>query len=225
MPTRRDFLSALAGTGAASLAGCLQFVDEEGPITATSSPAVFGEDAVIETNYEFRDLYTNGVDDDFRIQGEDRRVAFNLWKANYERVQQFDGLVSHVEGLSTPDVEVDGESVNPLAQADPERLAEFLSQEFANISLGEVVDEAKVMPFDEEESIQNYQARVAFNEGEFGAQFVLMQTRHESDAITVMGIYSQFASNDQFDEITRLADSLRHPVDPESVDTPISGNR
>ena len=133
--TRRRLLGAGGALAVAGLAGCLDRVTG-GAIEFEAAPASVAESALDETGYGEHRRRSETETRTFEAAGERQDVEVTSHVAEYDRAvellgERFRGAVFTV--LSTPQVEVLGQTFNPVGDMDAGDLADMLQERYETV--------------------------------------------------------------------------------------------
>jgi len=151
---RRTFITAAGTVGLVGLAGCSGVPEN---LTYTAAPAAIEPSVASDTGYETEGPQSFGLERSVDVAGESRTLSVTSWTTGYTR--EADSLTV----LSTPNVTVVGQSLNPLARLSGDELITRLLKEFAGgsgISISELepAGETPVTVFDKEATIEEFTA-------------------------------------------------------------------
>lgn len=199
------------------MGGCVGLVVGDG-VEMDGEPAAVNEDALAETDYTFSEYRTIHLNESFDVLGQQRHVNATNHAVIYNRtsnLEQFDQDTGGFVVLSTPDVSIAGESVNPAARMSNRELVEQFQGELES-QVGELGSLSAVS--ERTEPMLGYAANVSVFETEttIGDRNVTLyvhvtKVKHEGDLVAVIGVHPE-ALQQQAPEISRLIRNVEHPV-------------
>lgn len=140
---RRAFLASASALAGATLAGCSQLTSDE-PLEFESTPARVPDDALAETGYEEADVTDIEVERTFNVGGQERTVTVTNWQGEYQRSLDIDvELAGDLSGtvfttLTTPQIEILGQEVNPVADMSNEEILDRIQRRYDSLERVEV---------------------------------------------------------------------------------------
>lgn len=148
MTSRRRFLTATAGTGIAATSGCLGFILGEEAKTFSASKSSVAEQTVDRTGYEAEGTTKQTVEKTFSAGGQSRTVKVKNYVSEYQRSVGLSGLAEQraavFVGFTTPQVEVLGETFNPIEDVSTADLAQRVQSQYEGFSIDEQVGSTDV---------------------------------------------------------------------------------
>jgi len=212
-PTRRRLLAGVGAASIAGIAGCGLFEDpvrEFAAETATVSSA-----ALAETGYEEFQVRDDVVTRSYEVGSETADVEVTNRIAEYDRSvevlgERFRGAV--FAALSTPQVDVLGETFNPVGGMSDEELAEMLQERYETIDDVDRTDEYTAELLGTDTTVGVFDARGDPAEVGIGVDLVLhVATAVEAgdDFVVALGGYP--AVVDDSDAVTTLLGGVQHP--------------
>jgi len=196
-------------------AGC-GFITGEEPLRLAASLATVPSDVRSETGYEETDRSERTRERSFSAGGQTREVAVTNRLTQYERRISVGPLTDQraalLAVLSSPAVEVLGETFNPLADLSERQLLERFDSGYEGLTVGERVGERTVTVLDQPTTVEQYEgtARIA---GAAVDVFVhVLKTRHEDDFVVCVAVYPQRLLTEG-DRVVTLVEGLDHPVE------------
>lgn len=216
--TSRRRALALAGVvGASGLAGCtaLDFATGGGPVEFAAEAATVSDAALEETGYESQGVTDDVVTREFEAAGQTREIEVTNQIAEYDRGidvlgQRFRAAVFAV--LSTPQVEVLGQTFNPVEDMDSEELAALVQNRYEGVRNVERVSEYTTDVLGGEATIATYDAEAELSDGGVTVDITLHVTEpiaDEGDFVVCLGGYPQAVSDG--DNMRRLLNGVEHP--------------
>lgn len=145
MPSRRDALGAVGVILAGSTAGCLDsvpFLGDE-PIGFEAATASVSQSVLDETGYEEHRRRDVGVERTYEVGGQSQDVVVTNRQVEYDKAVDLASAgipveqrqrAAFVTTLSTPQVDVLGQTFNPVGDMDSEDLAAMVQDRYAGFS-------------------------------------------------------------------------------------------
>ncbi len=216
---RRQILVAAGTVGIAGLAGCA--AGEDGVYEATAEPAAVPDDVVASVGYQSEGPDPFEIDETIEALGVSQEVKVTTWTASYSA----DERVLIV--LSTPDVSVAGQSLNPLARlSGADLISRLLDESLNRLGDGEAslrdiesAGETPVTVLGEEAAVEEFTA-VLETEGTVDVdgeqvetegtpvRIYLLSVTHEDDVVFAVGFHPQHV--DAGEELYELIEAIEH---------------
>jgi len=167
MPHRRTCLASLGTALAAVTAGCGVLLGTA-PTTFEASPTAVADDALSETGYEFVEYDRRDVSREYSAGGQSRQVVATNVRAKYRRPIDFAGFeevpAAVFTAVTTPQVEVYGETFNPVEEMPTAELAERAQDQYDGFDDVEKTAAGTVTVMDEETTQGRFTAEATVDE-------------------------------------------------------------
>jgi hypothetical protein len=165
---RRTFLAGAGAIAGVSIAGCAQLTGDE-PITFEAMPANVPESVLEETGYEEDESNELEIERTFEAAGQEQDVVVTNWQSEYEKSIDLgplgDRRAAIFTALTTPQVEVVGQTFNPVAEMSTEEIAAEIQDQYEEIGKLEPEDEAPVTILEQETTQTRFSGEVALEGG------------------------------------------------------------
>ncbi|GEM_PF-4575563 len=237
MVDRRTLLAGISATGVVALAGCTDILEDE--IEAEAAQTAINEDTLDETGYEYVDSEAYVVDDTVDAAGIEREVDVTSWISTYakdveglelddeteltaEEVAEVENQVEDALGqdgagfvvVSTPDEEIMGVDLNPIARYDDEELIEEFNDDIVDgeVTGVEETGEHSAVLLGDDVTASEYVVTVQTGDGdEFEANVFVAETTNEDDIVLAAGAQpTGYGEDEQF---LSLIEAIEHPAD------------
>lgn len=195
MRLRRRTVATIAVVCIVLSAGCTGLVFGD-TAEFSSSQATVGADGLEETDYEQTGTQEHVIEEDVEVSDVSRTVIVSNWITQYEKSLEIQGEQQDAARfflVSTPAVEVLGQSFNPVAEMDHEELIEeFESQldesydEFGDV---EKVDSRQEVVLDQEAEVTTFETSAELEGTEVDLYVHVMTVTHDGDLITAVGAH------------------------------------
>ena len=227
---RRRALTLIGAVGLTGTAGCL---GEDGEISGSASPAVVPEG----DQQEFQTGGPTSIDinETVEMAGVSRDVNITTWSTAY--ASEEDQAAMFV--ISTPNVSVGGQSLNPLARLKGADLItrvidEGLARADGDTGIKEIKqeDEVELPVLDETRTVPIFSAVLETNNaegsggssgiagaenGEIPIRLYLLSITHEEDVLLAIGFHPE--PLEVGEEIQSMMTAIEHPVDEDEIET------
>ena len=135
--TRRRALAAGGALGLASLAGCTGLNVATGETAEfTAGTATVADGTLSETGYELNDVSSETVSREVEVTGQTREVRVTNTVAEYDKAVELFGeryQAAVFAAVTTPQIEVLGETLNPIDDFSNRARAELILSRFAGV--------------------------------------------------------------------------------------------
>lgn len=219
MISRRRALLACAGAIPIATAGCLDFVTGDGPIERSAKKALPSDSALDETGYEERESGWEEQGDTIEFASVERDVEIDVWTAAYAKTVEIEEAT--IEGsafglVSTPNEEVAGESLNPLADMSEDEVLEEVKANFGSEydDLRDIEREGTetIEILDEDRDVAVYGGTTEHEDAEYEVALYLSLVEHDDDILVLIGAHPKELP-DERENVETLMASVEHPVD------------
>lgn len=204
MELTRRAVGALTVAGVAGLAGCSG---------STSFSAEFAETDVGETGYEQTGQREPTMTRTFA--GQEVTITNTVTEYRKEIELPLFGGGSDVgvfAAFTSPQVEVAGQTFNPISNMSTKDLAQRFQQRFDNMSDLQEESEEEVEMLGSARTVTKFSATVTVDGNEVPVFLLIANFNHESDVIVPMGIFPQEREDEEGPNIRQLMANLSHPA-------------
>lgn len=226
---RRTFITAVGTAGLVGLAGCSGGIPDD--LEFTAEPATVEQAVATDAGYEPQETTPLELNESIDVAGETREINITTWTTGYQ------SDTGPFIVLSTPNVEIAGQSLNPLARLSGSELIGRLLEEAGGgdaISDLEPAGETEITVFDESATVEEFTATLqasagsgsgsgggdlpaAAENGEIPIRLYLLSVTHEtgtdsSDVVFALTFHPQEGGDPE--TVYTLFESLQHPVSP-----------
>jgi hypothetical protein len=194
------------------LGGCTGFLS--GPVTFSASQATVSDDALEETGYQHNSTEAKNVSRTFSAAGQSKEVEVTNWISEYHNRAGLPGVgeqkVAVFATFSSPQVEVLGQSFNPLAKYDDRQLAQQFTSQLDSVSGVRKVSSQNRTMLGKTTAVSKFEASVTTATGvEFDAYLHVTKVKQEGDFVVAIGVYPQKLP-DQEQKVYRLIRGVQH---------------
>lgn len=187
--TRRRLLAGAGSIGTASLAGCLGVLTGEEAVEFGASSAVVASATLEESGYRESRMSSGTVTREFGAAGQTREVEVTNRIAEYDRSVTL--LTERIRGalfvvLSTPQVDILGETFNPVGDMSTDELVEMIQDRYDQIGAVSREDSRQTSLLGGSREIVTYRAEGEFLPVELPVSLVEL-TLHVSEPVAVGG--------------------------------------
>lgn len=202
-----------------ALSGCLGFVTGEDAYEVQSEPGRVSPSTADETDYELQEVAEEVIEEQFEVAGQERSVEATNYVATYERTVEFGPLgeaaLAVFAVLSTPAVEIAGQTLNPVAEYDNERLVQLIASNYESLEIRGEAETLTYAPFETEYEATKFDAVAQFEGQEVEVFVQVGSVRHEEDFLVPIAVYPQDRAENEEPVVTDLTENLEHPADVE----------
>lgn len=218
MPTRRRTLAAAGTASSALLAGCTGFLFGEG-VTFEATAASVSESVLAETGYEHNEDRPIEFEETVEAGGESRDVTVINWQAEYDRsidlsaVGQGEQRAATFSAITSPDVEVLGQSVNPLSGMEPSRIVDQAQQRYEQFGSAEKVDETEATLLGTAAVVEEFEAEARLTDIGVTVDLTLFVTEaveSGEDLALAIAAYPTFLDSQERDNAFALIEGVQH---------------
>jgi hypothetical protein len=199
----------LAGIPMALFAGCTDLV-VNGEAEFEAQTATVSEEARSETNYEEVEIQESTVERELPA-GRTVRVVNAL--AEYSRTVEtglgVSGELARFTAVATPEVDIAGQAMNPVADMDNDELAERVQQQYDNVQNIESVGDRTQTVADTETTVSKYDAEAQTNGQNVDINIHICRIQSEGDFVICAAVHPR--DIDEESRINTLLAGIQHP--------------
>jgi len=195
--------------------GCIGFLTGSEALTFEADPAATAESAASSAGYESNGTRTQVVEREFSAAGQTRTVEAASKVTTYEKTIDIPLLGSAKLGVctvvSSPAVEIAGETFNPIGDYSNDRLVRFIASSYDGLDGVEQVSQRQITVLGTETTVTKYSATAPF-QGEDVDVFVhVTKVRDGEDFVVALGIYPQRLDGEE-ENIISMTRAAEHPA-------------
>ncbi|WP_318569496.1 DUF6517 family protein [Salinigranum marinum] len=198
----------------ATTSGCLG-VFSAGVTTFEAAPADVGDGAAAETGFERNGTRDSVVTRQLGPESASKTVRVVSKVTTYEKPLEIPRLGSVRLGIfsviSTPAVEVAGQTFNPIGEYSNDRLVDLVTDRFGSFSGLERVRSRQVVVRGTETTVTTYAATTTARGQEVPVFVHVTRLRDGDDFLVGIGVYPR--AREQRAEITTLLRAIEHPAE------------
>ncbi|MDY6779267.1 MAG: DUF6517 family protein [Halobacteria archaeon] len=205
------FLVVLVG-----LSGCLAgFITGQKALRFNATKATVSEAALSETDYVLNSTKRQRITRNFSVAGQTRTVKVRNYITEYEKSVSLGPLgekkAAAFVAFTTPQVEVLGQTFNPVGSMSDRELAERVLSRFENIENLETQGNTTATMLGKSTEVSEFSA-TATVAGEQGVDINLHLTRvkHASDYVVAIGVYPRRLESQEKKNIIRMIKGVEH---------------
>jgi len=210
---RRTQLLVVALAVVLATSGCLG-VFSGGTTTFEAEPADVDEAAASQTGFEKNGTRDSVVTREVGPEGVSETVQVVNKVTTYEKALEIPLLGTARLGVfsivSSPAVEVAGQTFNPLADYSNDRLVQLVTNRFGSLSGVERVSSRQLTVLGTETTVTKYAATTTAQGQNIDVFVHVTKVRHEGDFLVGIGVYPQ--QLDQETDILSLLRAVEHPA-------------
>lgn len=192
--------------------GCLGALSGSGSLTFSSQPVSVADAALSETGYEVEREGTETIERNFTVGGQTRTAEVTNHVAEYSRSVEVpgvgEGTLARFAVLTTPQVNVLGETFNPVGELSNRELAERIQSRYENIDDISQASERSVRVLGPPTTVTKFSATVTVGGVEVPIYLHVTKTQHESDFVIAVAVHPQ--AIDEESRINRLLGGIEH---------------
>lgn len=193
----RRALAILGLVSLVTLSGCALLTGDTLEFSATQ--ATVSDSATAEAGYDEVSVESRNVNRTFTVADQEREVLVTNWVATYERdlVVGTTPAPGTVAILSTPEISIAGQTLNPIGSLSDRQLADRLLQEeeaISNVSR-EGTRTATVLGTETEVAV--FQGTVEYEGQSTDVTIHLARVNHDEDYVVALGLHPAAMNADQ----------------------------
>ncbi|MFC4551597.1 MULTISPECIES: DUF6517 family protein [Halorussus] len=192
--------------------GCVGFLS--GPVSFSASAATVNDAALEQTGYEHNRTRDLTVTRNFSVAGQSKRVEVTNKLSEYHRSVGVPGVgerrVAAFVTFASPQVDVLGQSFNPLSKYDNRQLAEQFTAQLKSVGNLRKVGEREATMLGKTTTVTKFEATVTTVGGlEFDANVHVTKVKHGDDYVVAIAVHPKRLSGHQ-SKVDTLIEGVEH---------------
>jgi hypothetical protein len=185
-----------------------------GPVTFSASQATVSDAALEETGYEHNSTKAMNVSRTFSAAGQSKEVEVTNWISEYHQKAGLPGVgeqkVAVFATFTSPQVEVLGQSFNPLAKYSNRQLAQQFTSQLKSVNDVQKAGSQNRTMLGKTTSVSKFEASVTTAAGiQFDANVHVTKVEHEGDHVVAIAVYPKKLPG-QEEKVYRLLRGVEH---------------
>ncbi|GGM73514.1 hypothetical protein J2752_002505 [Halarchaeum rubridurum] len=215
----RERIAAVAGVLLlVSFAGCSMLTG--GPVTFTADKATVSEQALSDTGYEEQSVNQSVITRNVSAADQSKTVKVTNWIAQYDRSMDLGPLGSQRAAVfsvvATPQVDVLGQSFNPIGDYSRERIVMMLQQRYESIDNVQPVGNYSTTMLGENATVGKFSAEAQLAGGQSVDVYVhVTRVQHGDDYVLAVAVYPQRFDDSESEHVRTLFDGVEHDTGSE----------
>lgn len=213
---RRTYLGAAGCAGLASLAGCIGLL---GLDNHEANPVGVREDVRADTEYHQTGVESLGIEEDVDMQLWSETITVTNYIVEHEKRVGIEPLADERAAvfvvLSTPQITVVGQQVNPVQDMSTAQLVELVAENYDDIGAPRRLDDDEVTVLDQDVTVSTFVADARFVGGQ-NVEVNLHVTEAietEDDLVVGIGVYPRQIEGRERGNIEALITAIDPDVD------------
>lgn len=190
--------------------GCMGILG--GSLSFSASKATVADATLEETGYEEANVSDTEITREFSAAGQSKNVTVTNWIAMYERQVEFLGMSQRAAvfgAFSTPQVEVLGQTFNPIEDYSERRLASLAQQQYSALSIGEAAGTRTVQMLNTTTEVTKFNGEASIGGSSVDVYVDVTKVKHDGDIVVGVAIYPQRLDGEQ-QKVDALLGNLQH---------------
>lgn len=216
MISNRRGLAAVAVALLLVTSGCIGFITGDEPLTFSADPAAVESTAAQDAGYELNGTRPLEVNETFEVAGEERQVVATNYLTDYQKSMELGPLgeteVGQFTVVSTPAVEIAGQTLNPIGSYSNAQLVEFVQQQYSGLGDIEQVGEQNITVQGTETTVTKFAATATLQGQEVDVYLHVTKYRDGEDFVVAIGVYPQRLDGEE-ENVLSMMRSIEHPVE------------
>lgn len=195
--------------------GCVGVLTGSKALTFSAEAAKVPQSTASDVGYKLTDTTSKVITRNYSAAGQERTVKVTNKIATYEKRVDFGPLGSQrlavFAAISTPAVEIAGQTFNPIADYNNAELVSMLSSQYESISNVRQVSSQNITVLGTETRVSKFAATATFSGAQIDVNIHVTKIRDGDDFVVLVGIYPQQKSGEQAN-ILKLMKAVNHPT-------------
>lgn len=213
----RRVAAALLLAGLLATSGCIGFLTGQNALTFESNPVSVSGQAQSQTGYDQARKEPSTVTKSFSAAGETRNVTVTNHVAEYKRTVGVAGLaegeLARFTVISSPEVEVLGQTFNPLAELSNRELAAQFQKKYETVSDVQAVGDRTETVLGEEVTVTKFTARATIQGGQqMDVYLHITKFKHGDDYVVAVAVYPRQLDGEQ-ENVNVLLSGIQHSTE------------
>ncbi|SFG80117.1 hypothetical protein SAMN04488063_2991 [Halopelagius inordinatus] len=214
MKSRRTIAAFLAVAVLVSTSGCVGVLTGEDPLTFSADAAAVEESVASNAGYESNGTRTMDVNRTFEVAGQERTVVAENRVTTYEKSMDlvvFEAKLGVFTVISTPAVEVAGQTMNPIGDYSNARLVELMQNRYSGLSDVRQVSSQTITVQGTETEVTKFAGKANVDGREIDVYVHVTKYRDGEDFVVATGIYPQQLDGEEQNVISMMR-AIQHPA-------------
>lgn len=214
MDTRRVVATILAVAVLVSTSGCVGVLTGEEPLTFSADRAAVDESVASNAGYSSNGTETVTVNRTFQVAGQERRVVAENKMTTYEKSLDLvvvEAKLGVFTVVSTPAVEVAGQTLNPIGDYSNARLVELVQDRYSGLSDVREVSSRTITVQGTETEVTKFAGKATVQGQQIDVFVHVTKYRDGDDFVVAIGIYPQQLDGEQ-ENVLSMMRAIQHPA-------------
>lgn len=193
------------------MAGCGFLLGTEA-LQFTASKVTVSDASLEDTDYQETNVTAENVSREFEVAGQTREVKVTNYLAQYEREMDlvaFDSQTAAFVAFSSPQIEVAGQTFNPLSKMSEKEILTQFETGYEGISVGQQTGSQNVTALGTQRSIKRFNGTATVAGQEVDVVIHASKFKHGSDYVGVVAIYPERLDGEE-QKVVTLLNGLKH---------------
>jgi len=197
--------------------GCIGFLTGSEPLRFSAEPAAVSGSAAADAGYEYNGTRELTVNRSFEVGGQERRVIATSRISDYTKSVDLGPLGEAEVGVfnvvTTPAVEIAGQTLNPIGSYSNARLVEFVQQQYSGLSDIQQVSDRNITIQGTETTVTKFSATATIESQEVDVFVYVTKYRNGDDFVVAVGVYPQQLESQEESNVFSMMRAIDHPAD------------
>ena len=197
--------------------GCIGFLTGSEPLEFSAEPATVSGSAATDAGYEYNGTRELTVNRSFDVGGQERRVIATNQISDYRKSMDLGPLGNAEVGVfnvvTTPAVEIAGQTLNPIGSYSNARLVEFVQQQYSGLGDIQRVSEQNITVQGTETAVTKFSATATIQGQEIDVFIHVTKYRSGDDFVVAIGVYPQQLEGSEESNVLSMMRAIDHPVE------------
>lgn len=208
---RNRQLAVLGLTALVVLSGC-SFLS--GSLAFAAHKATVSQQALSQTNYQEQGIRTQNVTRSFSVAGQSKNVSVTNWIAAYDQQIDLGPLgkrrAAAFSVVSTPQVNVLGQSFNPISRYDNAKLVKLLQQNYNGISDVTPVSNYTATMLGHSANVTKFSGTATLNGRSVDVYVHVTKVKDGGDYVLALAVYPQRLDDRESKNVKTLFAGVQH---------------
>ncbi|WP_255150279.1 DUF6517 family protein [Halorarius halobius] len=195
--------------------GCIGFITGSEELSFDAEPVAVSDSATQEAGYDQLRREANTINRTFSVAGQERTVTATNQYAEYgrsvDRPLFGDQRVAQFTAFATPQVEVAGQTLNPVSNLNNRELVLRLQQQYQSLENVRFESNRTQTVLSSEATVSKFRADATLQGGQEVEVFVhITKVKHEGDYVIAVAVHP--TQIDEQGRVNTMLGGLEHPA-------------
>jgi hypothetical protein len=214
MTSRRVVAAVLAVAMLTTTSGCIGFLTGDEALSFSADPAVVDESAAESAGYSTDGPRALSVNRTVSAAGQEREVVAENQVTTYRKTLDlgiFEADLGVFTVVSTPAVEIAGQTLNPIGEFSNRRLVSLVQDQYEGLNDVQEVSSQTITVQGQQTEVTKYSGTATVQGQEVDVYVHVTKYRDGDDFVVAIGVYPQRLSGEEANVLSMMR-AIEHPA-------------